>query len=101
MIEPERQIVFMVVHVNSSMVMGRAYDYWIRSTAFSGGAVYRDRESAEAAAQALRQEARDRISKKETHAEQMWRDLAGGLIVVREVELIAQFAPEQLSDVSR
>jgi hypothetical protein len=79
-----------IEYVNGQQFIGRLYDHWTRGSIVSA-LLFDSAGEADAALQALLQEAKDRLAKsKDTWPEQFWWDISGGLVVVTEVERILQ-----------
>lgn len=78
-------------HVNSRQFFGRFNGHWTRTGDLDVAAIWSSPGEAENALQALKQEAADRLAKAKEHwPSQMWWDVHGGLVVVREIEVITR-----------
>jgi hypothetical protein len=77
-------------YVNGRRFIGRYFDHWTWGREIDTAVMFATEDDAEHARLALLAEAKDRISEKDSHAQQMWWDLYGGLVVVTEVERIVR-----------
>lgn len=82
-------------HVNTRQFIGRFDGRWTRTGDLDVAALFASPGEAENALQALLQEAYDRIHQTTPRAIPMWWDLAGGRVVVSEVEQITRLVARE------
>lgn len=83
--EGERRSYWALEYINGQQFIGRCYNQWTRG-AIDVGLLFDSASEADAALQALKQEARDRLEKtQQPRPYQFWWDIECGLTMVVEV----------------